>query len=494
MGAEYADLIPQNPLKVARSYLQQLTCYLDSRVPEFFILHEVVGVIRYIQLLMPAFAASYTLFWKNGSVGQSIADILTVSCHLVPSSFLSTTSIFVQFVYIAIMGSGLLLTLISAFIIERTGKIEMGYAVAITLFLQTLQFTLHDPMIEVAGEQLGHLIMGEPLHFAVNLEVTALVLSVIIFLVTLWIYLRVTAVSLVFRPMPLICVCPSAQTRFTLISYVITLLIGIGPALPKSVQIAIFFASALGYLASAATVWMPGSFIAQTHSKVVLACSLTGFVQSIIVAGFLLSGEEADFLILFLGLAVLGISYFIATAIIRSRVVNHLLFLDQFRDNPAVLDQMRSPSALVPIEITGMYVAHPSCLDWSLFRAGTERWSDDSVLWTVFARFVAIYPEESALLQFIVWSVANEGMKDNMVNMVKTQASVLQRQRETQLSIALKRKTSHVQKELAATKRKLRNVWDLVIQGNIKEMESSITMAYNSVLGLTNSYNHMLEM
>jgi uncharacterized membrane protein len=43
-------------------------------------------------------------------------------------------------------------------------------------------------------------------------------------------------------------------------------------------------------------------------------CSLTGFVQTLIVAGFLLTGQEADFLILFLGLAVLAITY-IATAV-----------------------------------------------------------------------------------------------------------------------------------------------------------------------------------
>jgi hypothetical protein len=276
-------------------------------------------------------------------------------------------------------------------------------------------------------------------------------------------------------------------------SYTITFILAFAAEMNELPSICLLAVASLLYIGAGATYWLPGSFISGSHSRVVIAASFGGFIHTLIVIIYLLTGQQADYLQFFLIIAILIIGYFIAAFLIRSRKRRHLAILDEFRWSSASFANISSPSELIGIAVTGMHHAHPTCIDWSIFKAGVERWPDHHLLWIVFARFAAIYPEEAPLLSHILFSLAAVAKHNHLVQMVRTQASVLQMQREAQLSVELKRKNCHVLKDVAAAKRKLRNVWDLVIQGNITEMESSISMAHEAVNNLTNGYNHILS-
>jgi hypothetical protein len=110
----------------------------------------------------------------------------------------------------------------------------------------------------------------------------------------------------------------------------------------------------------------------------------------------------------------------------------------------------------------------------------------------VYAKFIAVHPEDSTRLA-LLWRklVAKEG-NSLTAHICITQGVIFQMPQELMLSAQLKRKLGNIQKQAACTKRKLRNVWDLVIQGNISEMQSSVASAHSGVQKIGHDFRHLL--
>jgi hypothetical protein len=157
----------------------------------------------------------------------------------------------------------------------------------------------------------------------------------------------------------------------------------------------------------------------------------------------------------------------------RRRVQRDLAVLDEILDSDEDCSLVEDPETFLDIAVAGMRVGHPICVNWILFRYAVETWPREPDIWYIFAKSVAIYPEETATLNWIQHTIVAERLKGATISCVKRPAHILGRRRESNLSPDLKTQLNSLSKHLLRTKHKLRHVWDVVIQGNVGEVESS---------------------
>jgi hypothetical protein len=487
-SSRFGGLIPETLIQAVTTRLLKLTSFLDATNPPFFTAHAVVTIFRALQLIGPALCAGYP-FWGSDTIGQQVTNIFAVSYHIVPPQFRDQCTNVVEFVFAGLIIGIIVFMMVFAVILERTGQLPLPIRIVLAVYFVVIAPLANCIALEFIGESIGRWIAGEPVHAT---TVVAHALTALAFVLWLWLDRRLMSISLLFRPSSFQTVASAPGVWLVNSTFAATFVLAVGMHLPKWPQVVLLIVGAAIYVPAAMTVFRPLSFVRPLHQKLVLALATAASAHCVIVAICTTIGHVASQAELLLVIAVIGICAIVSTFIIRFSVNRQLDFLEQSIDNPSCLDQIPSIERLLVLVTTGMQYGHQVALDWSLFRHGIDRWPDCALLFTVYAKFVAVYPEESTLLTFLLHTIVTKEGESLTSHILLAEGIIVQMQQELALSARLKSKLGKIQKEVASTKRKLRNIWDLVIQGNISEMENSVTNAHTAVRKLGNDFRHLL--
>ncbi|OHS95866.1 Adenylate and Guanylate cyclase catalytic domain containing protein [Tritrichomonas foetus] len=493
-STKYNGLVEQSTIKVARNRLFQLMSYMDTSVPFYYALHEVITVWRFIQLIGPALAAGYDNFWENNSVAKTAVGIISIIFHFCPPKYRHDNGLIVEIIYVAIMLVFYIGIISAAFVYKKTAKLPKAVPPLLSLFISSIMFLIQPMALEMCGEEISYLIMNRKTQYHIGLEIFVILLVIALFAVSFWFYKNVTSISITFRPMSFISVLNNAGVYLTTVSYFITLITGIAAHLSQIPKIVLTIIAALLNLSLLLAIFMPGSFIKNYHNRLIFSASLSGGLHLFMVAIYLILGKHASQPQIFVFIALIIVSYIIAHFTLKKIELNQLVTLDEFIDNIENASAITSPTKMVQLLCTGMSNAHPVCIEWQLFNYAADHFPENVYIWPLFAKFTAIYPEETNLLSYIVRNIVAKKLAGSLAKNTVIQANQIQMQRENSLSNDLKRKIAHVQKENTSTKRRLRNIWDLVIQGNINDLEYSINNAYNSVNKTHNEFSHLISL
>ena len=489
---KFGGLVEQSVTKKVRNRLFQLMSYMDEVVPPLYALHSIVGAWRIVQLLGPSLAAPYRGFWKTG-VAKSIVEIISVIWHIVPPQFRWESLAIVQFVYAGLLLMFDCLALMSAFMLRKNAKLPTSLAIATSVSVSTIMYLLHPIAIEMFGEALAVLINGEKTKYPMFVEIIAMICTFLFFAGAGWFFIHVSSFSFVFRPASLQSVLNHAQIFIAFMTYAITLVTAVASQLPRWPKAILTIIAAVLY-ASLLWIYYARGTVISTLSRIALGMvAVSGTVNMLLVAVYVIIKREAGQPEFFIMLAIIALSILVAGIWEKIRTNKLLLKLDQIMDNTDEMETIRSPGQLICLACAGMACGHPVCLDWSLFTYGTQTWPENVQIWATFGKFVAIYPEESAKLAYIVRNIMTRKLSGSLAKVSVAEASTIQMQRENTLSPELKRKMTRIQKNVSSTKRKLRNIWDLVIQANTHEVESSVNNAYDSTMRTHNDFTHLIS-
>jgi hypothetical protein len=116
-----------------------------------------------------------------------------------------------------------------------------------------------------------------------------------------------------------------------------------------------------------------------------------------------------------------------------------------------------------------------------LFKLGIERWPADVNAWLLFAKMTAVLPEETQQLNWISLGKMQNGVTGSLAQHTQHQIHSIRRQREANLVPELKSKLDRIAKQVQHTKHKIRYIWDLILQQNIKELEVVISRAFHAI-------------
>ncbi|OHT12241.1 Adenylate and Guanylate cyclase catalytic domain containing protein [Tritrichomonas foetus] len=491
-GEKYGGMLKRSLSSTIRNRLYLMMNYFDNTVPTFYGLHEVVTFWRAIQMIGPSFMAASELIWKQNSVATDGLAVISIFYHLVPPKFRNVLSIIVQFLCVALLAIFFISLFGASFYFNKNAKLPPGSAITFTIFMNTFLYLLPPITVNFAGEMFSHLLMNNATTYSLPLEILAIILSIIISAISVFFVLRIMALSVTFRPTSFLTTLCVPQTMIFGFTVGISFITGIAAHLAKIPQLILLIVAAIIYGCSLITLFLPGTCVKLFHRNLFFMCGLSGCINLITLAIYLILDKQADQPQFFFFIAILVISYFIGLGVLRSVDRKRIELLNKLMEDSGNSEYIKSVNHLISLMCTGLEYAHPQCSSWSLFDVGTDRWETNPVLWCAYAKFVAIYPEESNILGYVLRGLINHRFKGPLAKETMGHSSLIQMQRENTLSTNLKRKISGIQKSITITKRKLRSIWDLVIQGNVNDLESSISTAFNAQNNVSNDFTHLI--
>ncbi|OHS95017.1 Adenylate and Guanylate cyclase catalytic domain containing protein [Tritrichomonas foetus] len=291
-------------------------------------------------------------------------------------------------------------------------------------------------------------------------------------------------------------IIPTNQSTITALYLIITFFPACGSKIPGSIFSLIFnLLAAASYFISIFVFFSKGGFVSLTHLKAMVATSVSGIILCIIVAIYEVIDRQANEIIIVVFIVVWLFCYLITNFIFNHRVSRSLLLLDQIMEDPESFDaSIRSPFKFSSIVVDGFRNAHPYCLSFTIFKLAIERWPKSYDVWLLFAKFSAIYPEETQQLAYIEVGMMQNKMKGSFAKHTMQQIEAVIKQREANLIPELKTKLDNIGRKVQSTKAKIRYIWDLVLQGNVKELEPIIGRAYESITTTNVNFVHLLGM
>ncbi|OHS95785.1 hypothetical protein TRFO_38085 [Tritrichomonas foetus] len=489
-----SSMIESNHIKTLRNRLFFLFTFVDSVQVNFFTLHFVISYWRILQFMMPCLAANYTNFWLPGSKYEATISIFSIFFHVVPPKYRSKYSIIVNFSYFAIILLTLVFLIIYSFYFRKTAKCNNLAADFIIAGVNGILHLFHPIMLVHSGETIGRLIMGTN-YYRQSAEISGIVFA-FVGLISFFVFFScISSVSVVFRPFPLMTILAGVQVGFSVLIWMISFVTGIASQLPLIPRCVLTLLVSFLYFIGNFFTTIPGSFVNKVQKRIIAGVSTSSCLFMILVAVYEIMNLNAEMIEIFVYISASFLMVLVASFYFNKRTRKLLAFLDDIYENGTDINQINhlTEKLFLHAAVTGFVNSHPICKNWSFFKSGAEKFSESIRVWRVFGKFVAIYPEESNLLSFIVHTMQTYGNRSSFITQeIISQARTIMTQREGSLSSDLKVRLSKASKQVQVTKRKIRHIWDLVIQSSINEMDSSINNTFTSRNKAMANLSHLL--
>ena len=491
-GSKYDGLIAQSFTKVLRNMMYSYLSYMDSIVPMFLNMHLVISIWRLFQFWGSSICAGSLDYWEEG-LPRNAVSIFSIFFHLVPSKERQNCASTVNIIFICLFAVFFFVWFSSAYYLHKYAKLPNSLVIAINILLSTAIILFPPVMVNLAGEALSYMIMGVNQEFSLAGVIVVFIFTVIIVVAILICFKVLICVSLIFRPMSLQTVLAPVQDLINELIYLSTFLLAISSHLSMIPKIVFMVLGLASYGVSIKVVFDPGTIIDLNYRKAYLAVCISSMANLLILIIYTVIGRQATVIELFVFVGIFIIAFVVAHFIIQQNVSSILTQLDSMEENPELVADIKTTRKMCIYLCTGMQYAHPFVANWQLFNLATEAFPSCSNIWIIFAKFVAIYPEESNLLGYIIRNMIQQNLKGFRVKQIIVQAGSVQNQREQSLTVILKKKLTHLSKSVTAAKTKQRHIWDLIIQGNISEMENAVKAGYNQVEKCRNDFLHAIR-
>ena len=491
-NVKYGGLVKKKASKRLRNYLFLLIGYIDTISPHFLSMHTVISFFRIFQLIGPSLFVASERFFIKGTLEQKIISYISVIFHIVPVEYRFTATIYIEVIYFVITLIYFIILISSALIYKTTSKLPKQVISAFSAIDRSIMFLIHPIALQMASQDVSRLIMGMPTYTPKIISIVGAAITYFCCLLYCYAYAKTMSITLIFRPSSLLTTSNVPQLYLMFATFLLTVFSGLSTYLSKIPYVILVFLTSILSILTSMTVFLPASFVRTLDMRLVFSAGMAGGLLSFYVAIYGIIDLHASMVVLFLGIGIFVVVMIITFPLIDNYERKCLKKLDQIADEQNVEVHFTKPSSLIRHACIGYKYAHPVCLDWSIFKAGSEIWANSSDIWSMFGKFVAIYPEENNLLSYIIRNIATKKLKGNFAKQTIAQGRTILTQRETSLSPELKRKMQHVGKAVHHSKRKLRHIWDIVIQGNTHEMETAVNNAYKTVIKTEAEFNHVL--
>ena len=491
-SSRYNGLIDEKPMKKLRNMLENLFIYLDSSVAPMYLLHKVVTVFRILQLIGMTFCTGYQTVWaKNSNAAKAVA-VISVFFNLIPPEYRDICSVPLMALYIILHLFFFIVLYESAKYYSLKGKLNSYISYFIVLYVSLPGYLLNAPVLEICGEEISRLLGKYPTEYTKNVIVIFSVLTVVFALVYYFFYRNIYSFSLIFRPTSMLSITGFTQMMTFFATFFQAFLTGLNSFLLSKYNIVGTVLLAATCVYGSITILSSPSFVSLTVEKVFLTFSTNGVIIHMLLGIYGFFGRTISTAELFCYILMILVIYLACSFGIDRKTAGQLAMLDSFVENAAEMENYENPKPLINATIIGFGFSHPCSLSYSVFKHVTEKWKDVPEYWCLFAKFVAIYPEENNLLSLIIRTIVSKNLTGGNTKQCVSQAENILAQREPNFTTKLKLKMEKTNKHVQSAKRKLRRIWDQVIQGNVGEMESSINSAYDAVLECQTSFNRLL--
>lgn len=505
LSTKYNGLIELSPYKKMRNLLFELMRYIYSSMTSnsgslqavLRVTNKIMMWIRFFQLFGPSLYVNFVIsgkdnfsLWSQDNPISRIIEYLSVLWNLIPPRNRDDLCHIILIIYTVLFILFFLIIVGSSFYYKRYANLPDFIPPIIMFFINTFGFFMHPVSIAHGFQIIGYYINNSSDRSNLVLNIVLIVLSFLCFAIYLWLYIHIFAISIEFRDDSLLCILFMPQVQILTCTTIITAIAAIFThfqTIPKCVGC---FINAGIYVFLFVNRLIEGGFVNHIANILFGTLTLSGAAVSVLCAILLIMKHQLNTSFIFV---------IIAFTVIMAIVVN---FYESYRRSKilALLDDFATYSdfnifptvrLFMSAIIIGFEKAHPMCVNYSIFNEAIKKWEDDTRVWCCFLKFLAIYSEFSNESALAAQHITNAKLKGYLIKNMLHQSSALLKSRDVNLSPELKKKISDLSKRVQATKHRMRNIWDHVIQGNLNEMDRAIENCYKSVQSCSAEFDHV---
>jgi class 3 adenylate cyclase len=378
----------------------------------------------------------------------------------------------------------------SALYFQRCAKLPNWAAYIYVFYVSTFGYILQSIAANYAGRLMCALIWRPDVR-EIGTDTVLLVFAVLLGGAHVWFMIDIVSQTLYFQTNSLQSLIATPGNMIAGITILANFLSSFAADAPKWVGLTGLSVGVFLYVGGSFSVFYCGGFVKKSIQAIVLAASVVAIAFCLLhLVTLACSASEPLYYQLiwcFLGF----ISYHICHHVLNKRTAQALFLLQRIEDDNALFNDVTSPNHFVFLACAGFANAVQVVLDWSVFKLAIERWPRSSIVWYSYAKFVAVYPSETPTLSWIYNAIVLHRLKGTGISTIIAGALTIIQQRDANLSEHLHRELMRLTKQQQPTKHKLRHVWDVVIQGNVGEVESATKRAVFAIERNDTDYQHL---
>ncbi|EAY04508.1 Adenylate and Guanylate cyclase catalytic domain containing protein [Trichomonas vaginalis G3] len=468
--------------------------YVTTASPPYYFLHVIFSIWRILQFFGPSFCTRYYSFWGKDTTMSTVNDVLSFFFSIVPASFHDVATPYFMLIFSCLFIVFYIFIIICAQVYSKQAKLPKVVPPILTVFFGTAGYILPPIACEMAAETIGRMIYNK--HEYVNaMNIIGIILVVFTVSVYVWLVAAIYSVTITFRPDSLQTIVPSVQVSVILVTLTLYTITGVASELSLYPRVVFTLLGAVVYLSTLFATNQYGGFVVIGYKKAIFASSISGIILLCICVIFELVNTHGKEYVILAILALWIIIYFVCNFYLEHETSKSLIILDEIEESPDRFTELiKSKNHFSNVVIAGFRYAHPLCLSWKIYKAGIEHWPKDIKIWLSFSKFIAIYPAETQQLDWVANNIMQNKLKGSLAKHTLQQIQTIIRQREANLIPELKSKLDKIGKQVQATKHKVRYIWDLIIQGNVHELESVVHRAYIAIDNCEAEFQHLIRM
>ncbi|EAX91684.1 Adenylate and Guanylate cyclase catalytic domain containing protein [Trichomonas vaginalis G3] len=320
--------------------------------------------------------------------------------------------------------------------------------------------------------------MKEETYYSKGFNIATIVITLVTFVSYYIFYRQIYSYSFIFRQTAFLCISGKQQQIIMQVLSFQSLCVGLMTRIPKEAQTAFCVVGIIAIIYSIFRVTLTHSLVYMWQSVMFMSFTIFGIISYVAHVIMIMLDYKinvpAIFIHFFVILAVDLISHFYMKYLVKKAMVA----LDNVYEKKDFLEQCTNHRKLMIYSILGFQFAHPASLEFTVFKYITDKYPYEASYWLIYGKFVAIYPELSDTLSFIVRNMIGYKLKGLAIKQAIAQTKIIFQQRETNLTGDLKKKLNKMAKEVSDIKRTIRRIWDQVIQGNANEMDNAVASSY----------------
>jgi len=492
-GGKYGGLIQQSIFVRTRNELLRLFSFIHTSTSTNPMIYSIVTIIRILQLIGPVISCSNQAIWPKGQKERSAISVLSVTFHLFPPDYRDSMIKLFSIIYIIINIIVLVTILVCSRYFALKANLNITLANTISLYYATFGECFHPIALNLVFEKISIVVFSVSGIINISKLLILEYCVIILALIHILLAINITSQGLSFRSASCMTVSMIPQILLFISTPIITIMYAFNSNCPHKIQPYIFFFGSIMYCSTLFIGFTCGGFVDESVNCSILSVSIAGTALSVYFGICIIKSINSNMEAMLFCIWLYTICFILWKKRFRKIKMEDLIILDQIAENDEEFELISSPSHLMRIAIAGFSTAHPTCLNWTIFKNAVDKWQKDTEVWYSFAKFIAIYPEENQTLIWIFNTVTSLKLRGNSARTLKMECIAISREREIQLSPQLKTKLNTISKQAQGTKHKLRNVWDLALQGNIGEMENALQRAADALDKCKTDYHRLLS-
>ncbi|OHT10801.1 Adenylate and Guanylate cyclase catalytic domain containing protein [Tritrichomonas foetus] len=489
---KYDDIFDKSFQKRVRTAFYALFNHIAAHSPDLLKLHDIITIWRILQYFWVSLAPDSIYAWGEGTVSYNVLSNLSVLFQILPVSVRESASALFLFLFSLLFLGFIIFLAICSFYFQKYARIPAGNVYFIVFFFSTFGHLVPQAVAAIGGSHIGRMI-GRSDEFLNFWNVFVTICAFVVLFAFLWIHFTLYSASIIFKSDSLPTVTSTCGAIISILFMLSSFFMGIAGQVEYVPRVVLTVAAIIMYAFSIPGMVLNGGLVYENQAKALLSASDTAIISIIII----LIVEEYGLFVheyLFLVVSALWIAFYVLNHYIYRRIIcRNVKILNSLEENESLLEKFNHEFVLIDLIVSGFRVSHPLCLSFKMPQLAVTKFPKSPELWMIYAKFVAIYPEYSQQLIFLVHGIKQNRVRGSVARYTCQQVQVIMRQRETNLIPEMKIKIDKLNKQVQSTKHKLRYIWDLIIQSNVKELSGIVDRAADSISTCQTEFHHLLH-